>query len=83
MIATIMSLQFADVSRRHHSDRMSTTQEEVMSLEDGHFTVPVFWSMRSPYCYISLDRCIALQRQYNLTFENPLMDTSVPVPSIE
>ena len=40
-----------------------------MSLEDGHFTVPVFWSMRSPYCYISLNRCIALQRQYNLTLD--------------
>ena len=29
-----------------------------MSLEDGKFTLPVFWSMRSPYCYIALDRCI-------------------------
>ena len=28
--------------------------------------VDVYWSMRSPYCYISLDRVIALQKQYNL-----------------
>jgi len=37
-----------------------------MSLvKDGHVTVPVFWSMRSPYCYISLDRCLAYQKKYN------------------
>jgi len=40
-----------------------------MSLEDGKFTLPVFWSMRSPYCYIALDRCIQYQREYNLTLE--------------
>jgi len=40
-----------------------------MSLEDGHFTVPVYWSMRSPYCYISLDRCLAYQKKYNLTLD--------------
>jgi 2-hydroxychromene-2-carboxylate isomerase len=38
-------------------------------LEDGHFTVPVYWSMRSPYCYISLDRCLAYQKKYNLTLD--------------
>lgn len=40
-----------------------------MALQDGHFTVPVFWSMRSPYCYIALDRCLEYQRKYNLTLE--------------
>jgi len=40
-----------------------------MSLQDGHFTVPVFWSMRSPYCYIALDRCLAYQKKYNLTLD--------------
>ena len=29
-------------------------------------TVNVFWSMRSPYCYISLDRCIEIQKKYNM-----------------
>lgn len=28
--------------------------------------VNVFWSMRSPYCYIALDRCLAMQRTYHL-----------------
>ena len=41
-----------------------------MSLvKDGNVTVPVFWSMRSPYCYISLDRCLAYQKKYNLTLD--------------
>jgi 2-hydroxychromene-2-carboxylate isomerase len=40
-----------------------------MSSQNGHITVPVFWSMRSPYCYISLDRCLEYQRRYNLTLE--------------
>ncbi len=40
-----------------------------MSLEDGHFSIPVYWSMRSPYCYISLDRCLAYQQKYNLTLD--------------
>lgn len=29
-------------------------------------TVNVFWSIRSPYCYVSLDRCIEIQKTYNL-----------------
>ncbi|MGI9524708.1 MAG: DsbA family protein [Hyphomicrobiaceae bacterium] len=29
-------------------------------------TVNVFWSMRSPYCYVSLDRCIEIQKKYNM-----------------
>ncbi len=33
-----------------------------MSLEYGHFTVPVYWSMRSPYCYISSIHSLQLQR---------------------
>lgn len=40
-----------------------------MSLADGHFTVPVYWSMRSPYCYMSLTRCIEMQEKYNLTLD--------------
>ena len=41
-----------------------------MSLvKDGNVTIPVFWSMRSPYCYISLDRCLAYQKKYNLTLD--------------
>ena len=35
-----------------------------MTIEEGNLDVDVFWSMRSPYCYISLDRCIELQKMY-------------------
>ena len=28
--------------------------------------VDVFWSMRSPYCYIALDRILEMQKKYNI-----------------
>jgi hypothetical protein len=28
--------------------------------------VDVFWSMRSPYCYIALDRILEMQKKYNV-----------------
>ena len=31
--------------------------------------VNVFWSMRSPYCYVSLDRCIAMQKKYKMQLD--------------
>lgn len=37
-----------------------------MSVEERTIDVDVFWSMRSPYCYISLDRCLEYQKQYHL-----------------
>jgi 2-hydroxychromene-2-carboxylate isomerase/uncharacterized protein (DUF1330 family) len=30
------------------------------------FEVDVFWSMRSPYCYIALDRILEMQKTYNV-----------------
>jgi 2-hydroxychromene-2-carboxylate isomerase len=38
-----------------------------MTTESDNLEVDVFWSMRSPYCYISLDRCLELQSKYHLT----------------
>ena len=35
-------------------------------MEDQNLDVDVFWSMRSPYCYVSLDRCLELQKRYHL-----------------
>ena len=37
-----------------------------MTTEIKNLDVNVFWSMRSPYCYISLDRCLELQKKYHL-----------------
>jgi 2-hydroxychromene-2-carboxylate isomerase len=37
-----------------------------MSIEDGNLDVNVFWSMRSPYCYIALNRCLEMQKRYHL-----------------
>jgi 2-hydroxychromene-2-carboxylate isomerase len=37
-----------------------------MATEEKNLDVDVFWSMRSPYCYVSLDRCLELQKRYHL-----------------
>jgi 2-hydroxychromene-2-carboxylate isomerase len=37
-----------------------------MTTEKNNLDVDVFWSMRSPYCYVSLDRCLELQKKYHL-----------------
>ena len=39
-------------------------------VEDGNLDVDVFWSMRSPYCYISLDRCLEFQKRYHLNLHS-------------
>lgn len=31
-----------------------------------NFSIDVFWSFRSPYCYFALDRLIEMQRQYEV-----------------
>jgi 2-hydroxychromene-2-carboxylate isomerase len=37
-----------------------------MSSESNNLEVDVYWSMRSPYCYISLNRCLEMQLKYHL-----------------
>jgi len=37
-----------------------------MSSENRNLDVDVFWSMRSPYCYIALDRCLEIPKRYNV-----------------
>jgi 2-hydroxychromene-2-carboxylate isomerase len=37
-----------------------------MSSSEGNLQVEVYWSMRSPYCYISLNRCLEMQAKYHL-----------------
>ncbi|GAB4240756.1 MAG: 2-hydroxychromene-2-carboxylate isomerase [Methyloligellaceae bacterium] len=32
-------------------------------------TVSVFWSMRSPYCYLSLDRLLKIQDEFDVTID--------------
>ena len=36
------------------------------SAKEKPLIVDVYWSMRSPYCYIALDRLLALQKDYNV-----------------
>jgi len=33
------------------------------------FTFELFWSMRSPYCYLALDRLLALRRDFDLEID--------------
>ncbi len=35
-----------------------------MSADDGNLEVDVYWSMRSPYCYIALNRCLEMRLKY-------------------
>jgi 2-hydroxychromene-2-carboxylate isomerase len=37
-----------------------------MSSEKSNLDVNVFWSMRSPYCYVALDRCLEMPRKYHV-----------------
>jgi len=41
-------------------------REEKMVTEDRILDVDVYWSMRSPYCYIALDRCLEMPKRYNV-----------------
>jgi 2-hydroxychromene-2-carboxylate isomerase len=53
-----------------------------MSDEHDDLEVNVFWSMRSPYCYISLDRCLELQRKYYLKLHlKPVWPIAIKDPS--
>lgn len=53
-----------------------------MTGEDGNLNVDVFWSMRSPYCYISLDRCLEFQKQYHLNLHlKPVWPIAIKDPS--
>lgn len=42
------------------------TFDEAMAEEAQPLEVDVFWSMRSPYCYIALDRILEMRRKYNI-----------------
>ena len=44
----------------------SKTPRSTSALAATKPVVDVFWSMRSPYCYISLDRCLALRQDYDI-----------------
>ena len=37
-----------------------------MATENRALDVDVYWSMRSPYCYIALDRCLEMPKRYNV-----------------
>ena len=45
------------------SEDQRAAAEEMQPLE-----VDVFWSMRSPYCYIALDRILEMQKKYKQNF---------------
>ena len=38
------------------------------AMTDEPFVVDVIWSMRSPYCYIALDRILEIRQKYNVDF---------------
>jgi 2-hydroxychromene-2-carboxylate isomerase len=53
-----------------------------MTTEKNNLDVNVFWSMRSPYCYISLNRCLELQRKYHLNLHfKPVWPIAIKDPS--
>ncbi|UZD91193.1 2-hydroxychromene-2-carboxylate isomerase [Cognatishimia activa] len=43
--------------------------QDFQDVENQDFSVDLFWSMRSPYCYFLIDRLIELRRQYNVNIE--------------
>jgi 2-hydroxychromene-2-carboxylate isomerase len=53
-----------------------------MTTEKNNLDVNVFWSMRSPYCYSALDRCLEMPRKYhvNLHFK-PVWPIAIKDPS--
>ena len=53
-----------------------------METEIRNLDVNVFWSMRSPYCYISLDRCLEIQRKYHINLHlKPVWPIAIKDPS--
>jgi 2-hydroxychromene-2-carboxylate isomerase len=51
-----------------------------METENRNFDADVFWSMRSPYCYMALDRCLKLQRKYHLNLHfNPVWPIAIDI----
>ena len=45
------------------------------------FSVDVFWSMRSPFCYLALDRLIEIERSFNVTINiRPVWPIAVRKP---
>ena len=62
-ILVIVALSFcavAPTAEAKRKDKGQTTQEPAKEVVD------VFWSMRSPYCYISLDRVLAIREAYDV-----------------
>ena len=45
------------------------------------FTIDVFWSFRSPYCYFTLDRLLEMERQFDLFINvRPIYPMAVRAP---
>lgn len=49
---------------------------------NGKFSVDVFWSMRSPFCYLALDRLIEIERNFHVTINiRPVWPIAVRTPA--
>ena len=62
-VLLVLALSFcavAPTAQAKRRDKAQTTKEPAKEVVD------VFWSMRSPYCYISLDRVLAIREAYDV-----------------
>ncbi|MBW2161984.1 MAG: hypothetical protein JRH14_18800 [Deltaproteobacteria bacterium] len=62
-VLIVLALSFcavAPTAQAKRKDKGQTTQAPATEVVD------VFWSMRSPYCYISLDRVLAIREAYDV-----------------
>jgi 2-hydroxychromene-2-carboxylate isomerase len=55
----VASLMFAGSAEAQSFGQTQKDREKPLEVD-------VFWSMRSPYCYISLDRCLEIPEKYNV-----------------
>lgn len=68
LLATLFFLPGAALSNDDADERNWSRAGEMTALNDKAFVVDVFWSMRSPYCYIALDRILEIREKYNVDF---------------
>ena len=62
-ILIVLALSFCAVAPTAEAKRRDKSAK---SKEPATEVVDVFWSMRSPYCYISLDRVLAIREAYDV-----------------
>jgi 2-hydroxychromene-2-carboxylate isomerase len=54
---------------------------EVLMKASPNFAFDLFWSFRSPFCYLALDRIIEMNQKFNVTVNvRPVFPLAVRIP---